>query len=57
MRKQSLTTWIKNNRDKRLTAAPNVLALGARKNDTERRLWALNGKGLYRWARSERVNI
>jgi hypothetical protein len=28
-----------------------------RPNDAERRLWILNDEGLYRWARSEGVQI
>lgn len=26
-------------------------------NDNERRLWVLNDEGLYRWAKSEGVNL
>ena len=56
MKRKSLTTWIKENRQE-LDECIKRACPGARKNDTERRLWVLNDEGLYRWARSEGVNI
>jgi len=55
----TLAEFIKNNREeldrciaRALDRDTNPLA-----NDNERRLWVLNDKGLYNWARSEGVRI
>ena len=36
-----------------LKSCPNI----ARLDDAERRLWILNDEGLYRWAKSEGVDL
>ena len=54
--KQSLTSWIKENREEIDSAIRNVVP-EARIDDAERRMWVLNDEGLYNWAKSERVNV
>jgi len=56
MKSKSLTNWIKENR-RQIDEAIRRAVPNARIDDAERRLWILNDEGLYRWAKSERVNI
>ena len=56
MKKESLTQWIKENRPE-IDRCIRAVVPDCRINDSERRMWVLNDEGLYRWARSERVNI
>lgn len=58
MAKLSMREFIKQNRAeidagvKRYLNRPDMTL-----NDEERRQWILNDEGLYRWARSEGVNV
>ena len=54
--KQSLSSWIKENRSEIDSAIRNVVP-NAKIDDAERRMWVLNDEGLYNWAKSERVNV
>ncbi len=56
MKSKSLRQFIKENKEE-LDAAIRRVCDNCRLSDTERRLWVLNDEGLYRWARSEGVNI
>lgn len=56
MKSKSLRQFIKENKEE-LDAAIRRVCDNCRLNDTERRLWILNDEGLYRWARSEGINI
>lgn len=52
MSKKSLREFIREHREEL-----DSLIKSSHKNDEERRLWILNDEGLYRWARSEGVDI
>ena len=54
--KQSLSSWIKENRSEIDSAIRNVVP-NAKIDDAERRMWVLNDEGLYNWAKSEGVNV
>ena len=54
--KQSLSSWIKQNRESIDAAIRNVVP-NARIDDAERRMWVLNDEGLYNWAKSDGVNV
>jgi len=56
MKRPTLRQWIRENREE-LDEAIRRVVPGARVDDEERRLWVLNDEGLYRWARSEGVEI
>ena len=56
MKSKSLRQFIKENKDE-IDAAIRRACSNCLLNDAERRLWVLNDEGLYRWARSEGVNI
>ncbi len=57
-RRRSLRDWIRENREEIDRAIQRALKNPEfRINDEERRLWVLNDEGLYRWARSEGVNV
>lgn len=58
MKKRSLETWVKDNRNEidKIVCA-KLGAPDKYKNDKERRLWVLNDESLYLWARSEGVEI
>ena len=52
----SLRQWIKENRQEIDQCIRRVVP-NARIDDDERRMWILNDEGMYRWARSEGVNV
>jgi len=56
MKTKSMRQFIKDNKEE-LDAAIRRACDNCRLNDAERRLWILNEEGLYRWARSEGVNV
>lgn len=57
--KKSLAKWIAEHRAELDECIARALKMekNPRANDHERRLWVLNDEGLYRWARSEGVNV
>lgn len=56
MSRKTLKSWIAAHR-KELDEAIQRACPGAKRNDDERRLWVLNDEGLYKWAKSEGVNL
>ena len=55
--KQSLTTFIINNRDELDEVIKRICPNAPHFNDDTRRQWILNDEGLYNWAQSEGVNV
>ena len=56
MPRKSLSVWIRENREQ-IDKEIQLACPGAPRNDRERELWIRNDEGLYRWARSEGVNV
>ncbi len=54
--KKSLKMWIKQNRVEIDEVIKSVYS-NCRLNDAERELWVLNEEYLYKWARSENVDV
>jgi hypothetical protein len=57
MKAKSLRQFIREHREELTQAILRACPNAERIDDDERRLWILNDEGIYRWARSEGVNV